>query len=198
MKTVFVVNGMNIHHTAAGEEFALLRDSIAAKGYRVVPADITWRRKTPTRFAQEFEELYEREKGDYNIVIGNSFGAVVALITAAKIRPDEVVLCSLSPFFQEDIAPGWPTKTNTRRLGKRRIADISSYSATELARITKKLPTKFTAMYGEQEVTPLPRLVSRVRDTAQALGVDAKQAPEAPHSFRDSAYVRALIHELQG
>jgi hypothetical protein len=135
-------------------------------------------------------KLYEREKGDYNIVIGNSFGAVVALITAAKIRPDEVILCSLSPFFQEDIGPGWPTKTNTRRL------DISSYSVTQLAAAAQKLSTEFVVMYGEQEVTPLPRLVARVRDTAQALGVDAKEAPGAPHSFRDEAYVQAIMGQL--
>jgi hypothetical protein len=196
VKTVFVINGMNIHHTAAGEEFALLRDAIAAKGYRVIPLDITWRQKTPTQFANEFLKVYESQKGDYNIVLGNSFGAVVALITAIQTKADEIILCSLSPFFAEDISPSWPTKTNSRRLGKRRLADISSHSADQLAESAKKLPTKFTVMYGEQEVPKLPKLITRARDTAKALSIKPIEVPKAPHSFKDPAYVKGIVQQL--
>ena len=196
MKTVFLINGKNIHHTTAGEGFAFLRDSIAAKGYRVVPVDITWRRKIPTQFATEFIELYQKEKGDYNIVLGNSFGAVVALITATKIRPDEIILCSLSPFFKEDFDTDWPTHGHIKRLGKRRIEDIASYSAKSLAKEVKGLNIKIKMMYGEQEIEKLPKLVKRVKETAVDLGIEASMATDAPHSFRDPAYAKAIATQL--
>ncbi|HTE21675.1 MAG TPA: alpha/beta hydrolase [Candidatus Limnocylindria bacterium] len=196
MKTVFVINGMNIHHTAADEPFEVLRNAIAAKGYRVVPIDVSWRRKTPSQFAGELLEFYLKQKGDYNIVLGNSFGAVVALITAAQARPDEIILCSLSPFFAEDTAKEWPTKRHLGRLGKRRLEDISRYSVAQLAASVKRLPIKKIVMYGEQEVEKLPKLVARAHDTAKALDAKLVEVPGAPHSFKDQAYVKGIVQEL--
>jgi pimeloyl-ACP methyl ester carboxylesterase len=196
MKTAFVVNGLNIHRTAAGEDFALLRDAIAAKGYRVIPVDISWRRKTLTKFASEFEKFYQQNKGSYNVIVGNSYGAAVALLTAANTSPDKMLLCSLSPFFKEDRTKRWPPANYARQWGIRRLEDFGQYSAGELARKVKKLDTEVIVMYGEQEKTELPPLVARSKATAAALDMPLVEAPGAPHSFRDPKYAKAIAEVL--
>lgn len=197
MKTAFVINGLNIHATAADESFRQLREAIAAKGYKVVAVDIGWRQTVPTRFAEQFMHLYNQHKSDHNTFIGNSFGAVVALLAAPELKPDRLILCSLSPFFQEDTTKSWPKPVFMKRLGIRRLRDISQYSSEELADQVSVHNIKTTIMYGELEHQSNPALVARAKAMAKLIkNAKLVEAPQAPHSFKDSAYVKAIAAEL--
>ena len=62
-------------------------------------------------------------------------GAMVACIAATRFHVQQLFLCSLSPYFKEDLSHLTHDDINT--LGQRRIADFNNYSFPEIAaRIT--------------------------------------------------------------
>lgn len=130
---------------------------------------------------------------DYNVVVGNSFGAVAALVTAPTLTPDELYLCSLSPFFKEDRGK-MPDDYAIKRFGVRRANDLWNTSFDYIASKIDSHKTKTTVVYGEREKDRYPVLVERNR-TATKIIEDARlyELPGAPHSIADETYTRELL-----
>ena len=196
IKTVFVIAGFDLDETATCEDYRWLIDGIKAKGYKVVPVDISWRHKTPGQYMKEFERLYEQQKTEINIIIGNSFGAVVAFLSAAELKPDAIYLCSMSPFFKEDRGR-FPDSYPLRHFGKRRVEELWSYSAKMIAEDINSADVSVNILYGENEQKTSPNLVARAKATAKDIK-DAKliEVPGAPHQLEDRVYGSALIEML--
>lgn len=192
-KTAFLISGFELNRTAAHEQYAGLRNAVTAKGYKVVPVDIDWKYRTMSHFVRDFKALYSKRASQQNIIIGNSFGAMAAMITAPDLKPDTIILCSLSPFFKEDIPGFQPPEKLYKWFGKRRVADFSDISAKEAADAINKTKTKCILFYGEQEKKMYKKLVRRVKSTANDLkGSQLAEIPNAPHSFRDPAYIEFI------
>ena len=181
---------MNI--TAADPKYATLRKHIAAKGYRVVPVPFTWNHRTVPQYVDLFVKFYEKNKGEYNLLVGNSYGAMVSFLAAPKIKPDHILLCSLSPFFAEDKDKTAVTY-RIKRFGKRREQAMKQLSATKTATAVNRTGTRVTLLYGEKEKEMYPELVERVKSTARALNDNILiEVADAPHSFRDPCYIRGI------
>lgn len=192
MKTAFLIAGFNMNRSAADDEYDELRKTIASRGYNVVPVPFTWNYTTVSQYVDKFVDFYEKHKGDNNIVIGNSYGAMVAFLSAPKIVPDRILLCSLSPYFKED-KDKTTKEYRIRRFGKRRDNAMDQLSAKQTASGINKTVTEVTMLYGEQEKVVYPHLVERVICTSKDLeNVRLVEVPEAPHPFRDPAYVRGV------
>jgi len=197
MTSVFLIGGFNIHHTIAqSEKIKLLQGGLEAKGYHVIMADISWRQKTPSQFAAEFKELYKAHSTAHNIIVGNSFGAVVALCVAPDLVPDQMYLCSLSAFFSEDRAER-SDSDDIKHFGKRRMRDLWSLSFNEIIKKYDNLDIDVTITYGEMEKKMHPLLV-RGCERAAALLPRAKlvELPGAPHSMNDPVYTRELLEYI--
>ena len=84
-----------------------------ARGIEAIHVEIDWKGGKSGSFAdytEQFLKLYKKQKNAEVYMLGFSFGAVVALLVALKIKPKNLILCSLSPFFEEDlknIKPSW-------------------------------------------------------------------------------------------
>jgi hypothetical protein len=185
--------------TAAHAEYAGLRDMLASKGYEVVPVEILWNRTTMSEFVDKFVEFYERHKGAYNVVLGSSFGAMAAFISAPRTKPDQLILCSLSPFFKEDLAKANAQQQRQvlRMVGKRRLANFKTLSADDIAMQVNATNTPALMLYGEEEKTAVPHLVVRVKDTAAKLNTASlHEIPGAPHSMRHPAYTAGIAKVL--
>ncbi|HTB49172.1 MAG TPA: alpha/beta hydrolase [Verrucomicrobiae bacterium] len=193
MKTIFILAGFDLHETALSTDYAKLREELAGKGYNVVPVDISWYRKTPSQYVEEFRHFYAKHKTGENMVIGNSFGAVIAFLAAAELRPDVVCLCSLSPFFKEDRRKKQDAY-GIRYFGKRRMEDLWQYSADEVAKQLNDTKVKTFVLYGEKEHRTSPDLVARCKDTASKLRRSKLlEIAGAPHDMADSAYTSAIV-----
>lgn len=195
MKTVFTLLGYYLNETSSSK-LATLNNGLTAKGYNVVPVDISWKYKTHTQYVKEFVELYNKHKTEENIVIGNSFGAVVAFIAAPIVKPDKIYLCSLSPFFKEDRV-SYPDSYAIKFFGKRRTKDFRSYSADSLAReiAQQKIPT--TVVYGEKERQTSPVLAARCQQTSQAIpDSELIEIPNCPHNMVEAVYSQAMLGML--
>ncbi len=192
MKTAFLIAGFSMNRTAADERYDGLRKAIARKGYKVIPVPFVWNYTTVARYADKFVAFYDQHKSDYNVVIGNSYGAMAAFLAAPRTMPDKLLLCSLSPFFKEDTAK----TTEAYRLktfGKKRNDAMAHLSAKQIAKAVNRTGTKVVMLYGEEEKTLYPHLVERVKSTAKDLtNAELVEIPGAPHPFHEPVYVRGI------
>jgi pimeloyl-ACP methyl ester carboxylesterase len=193
MQTVFILAGFDLHDTASSTDYSRLRKGLKRKDYNIVPVDISWYHKTPSKYVKEFIYFYEQHKTNRNIIIGNSFGAVIAFLSAPTLKPDELYLCSLSPFFKEDRHKR-PDNYAIRYFGKRRMEDLWSYSADAVASDISQTTTKTFVLYGQKEHVTSPLLVARCKDTASKIKrASLTEIANAPHDMSNSVYSDALI-----
>ena len=90
MKKIFIIPGFKQKTT--DKQFVWLKKFLITKGFSVSMVPITWDRRTMTDYALEFENFYERHKAKDNYVLGFSYGAVIAFITANKLKPKKIKL----------------------------------------------------------------------------------------------------------
>jgi len=196
MKTAFVIPGFNISASASDSKYVELKNAIKAKGYKVVPVSFAWNRTTISQYADKFVDFYNKYKGTENVVVGNSYGAMVTFLTTPILKPNRAFLCSLSPFFKEDLHKH-KKEQMIRRFGKRRVIDMETLSAAQTAKQINSTNTEVILFYGEQEKKLYPSLVSRAKNTASVLrNGQVIEIPDAPHSFRNSLYIQAITKTL--
>lgn len=196
VKTVFLISGLRLNVTTTHEKYRPLSEGLNQKGYKVVPVDINWKHKSVSQFVAEFKNIYRANSSQYNIVVGNSFGAVVAFVSAADLKPDLVILASLSPYFKEDISVEEGYKRGLR-FGTKRLKDMMNYSAKAVAKNINATEVYTKLLYGELEKQTVPYLVSRVKKTANDLEREELiEVKAAPHSMSDPVYIQAIIDLL--
>jgi pimeloyl-ACP methyl ester carboxylesterase len=196
-KQAFIISGFSPGVTAAGDEYAEFRAMLSRHGYAAVPVDIDWSRKTVSRFAADFISFYQSRRGEDDLVIGNSFGAMVALLTAGTLRPRKLMLCSMSAFFKEDLQKHDNPTPYIRRFGQFRWNDFSTLSEHQATARIDTVQTQVTITYGELEQQWYPVLVDRAVATAHVLNTDAICLAGAPHSMREPQYIASLDKVLQ-
>jgi pimeloyl-ACP methyl ester carboxylesterase len=59
--------------------------------------------KSFDEYNKDFIDLYQKQKNTEIYILGFSFGALIAFLTASKTKPKAIILCSLSPYFSEDL-----------------------------------------------------------------------------------------------
>lgn len=103
------------------------------RGIRPVPAHISWNYRTMSDYIAEFLKQYEATRGKRVVYLwGFSWGAMIALITALKIKPAMLILCSLSPWFREDLL--YVPLRWRKRVGKRRLQEFKQLSFRQVAK----------------------------------------------------------------
>lgn len=149
---------------------------------RALVTDVGWKQRTLSSYLKHF--LAAHKSRPY-CLLGFSLGAMIAVSAAAVLQPRHLILCSLSPFFQEDISS--LTQDDQHTLGKRRIADLNNFSLRALARRIN-CTTHILAGSAESKV-----LIRRC-EIAQHEIQDATftKIPGAVHSLSDWRYQQAL------
>jgi esterase/lipase len=185
-KIIFLIPGFKTQITdPLYRELVLYLES---KNYTVQPVPITWNNRTVTKNAEEFNKYFEKNKGKVNYVLGFSYGAVISLMTAEIIKPNKLILCSLSPDFKEDskMMPDWLKKY----IGVNRYIDTTTRSANNLA---KSLSVETVILYGEREGADYPQLKKRCEETAkQSKKTKLIVVKNAPHDISFPTYIEAL------
>ncbi len=75
-------------------------------GIEPIHMEIDWAKKKPEKFSyytEEFLKAYKKPRNTKVYILGFSYGATIAFLTASKTKPDALILCSLSPYFEEDL-----------------------------------------------------------------------------------------------
>ncbi len=117
------------------------------KGIKPIHIELKWNYKNPIQFERyisQFLKKYKKPKNTKVYILGFSFGSMIALMSEFKTRPEALILCSLSPYFKEDlpkIPKGWSNwwKKNYKN------SDIS------FDQIAPKIRTKVFIIAGDKE-----------------------------------------------
>ena len=117
------------------------------QGIEPIHIEIDWKKSNPERFSdytKQFIDLYKKPKRGKVYVLGFSYGATVAFLTAAKLKPDALILCSLSPYFEEDLED---LKASWVKWFRKNFTE-SDYSFTKLA---PKVKSRTYLIVGDKE-----------------------------------------------
>lgn len=186
MKTFFIIPGF--WFPAGHEKFSWLVKYLRNKKYKVIEVPVKWGYSTLTKNAKEFEVFFNKNKGKDNYVLGFSYGAVIALLTANNLKPKKIYLCSLSPDFKEDFK--YMDKQSKKYIGKRRMDDVKTRSGKKIA---KSLAVPSVVFYGEVEGKKYPDLRKRCEETARlARNSRFIKVKNAPHDISHPEYQKAI------
>lgn len=190
-KTFFIIPGFK--EQATDKNYAWLFKFLKTKNYKVIPVPVKWNYKTLSENKMELVDFFKNYKSKENYILGFSYGAVLAMLTANEIKPKKLYLCSLSPDFSEDLR--FMSSDIKKYIGKRRLLDIENRSGRELA---KSLNVHTTVFYGEDEGKQYPQLKKRCEETVKlAPKTKLVMIKEAPHQIDFSGYVDAIKEELK-
>lgn len=184
MKKLFVIPGFT--HRASDKTYQWLKCDLKGR-FEVIIVPIDWNYKVMSDYIAQFSKEYENRKGRKNYVLGFSFGAMIALLSAKTLKPDKLFLCSLSPYFCEDL--GVMKSSWKRFIGKRRVEDFKTHKANNA---TKGLRVPTQVFIGEVESLKFPRLRYRCQETAKRVNSELVVVPDAPHDITHPNYQKAI------
>ncbi|MBI1968503.1 DUF2235 domain-containing protein [Candidatus Woesearchaeota archaeon] len=188
-RVVYIIPGFGQKTTLL--EYQHVMKLFKACRFQIIPVKISWERKVMSDYLEEFLSQLQYHKNDKVTLFGFSFGAMIALIAAVKIKPKMLFLCSLSPYFKEDLRT---LKKSWKNFGgKRRIADFHNFSFDKLA---KKVSCKTILIAGTKEGK---ELLKRVEDAHKKMkNSQLILVKDAKHNFAQKEYLRKLQELIHG
>ncbi|MDB5259852.1 MAG: hypothetical protein JWN37_83 [Candidatus Nomurabacteria bacterium] len=146
-KVVYIIPGGGESHKRQ-KGYNKIAKMFEEKGITPIHVEIEWEdRKKSQNFSNYFDQflkVFKKEKGTQIYILGFSFGAMIAYLTASKTKPKAFILCSLSPYFEEDME-----KTIKVSWVKRwRKAFVDSYS---FAKFVSKVKSETYLLVGDKE-----------------------------------------------
>lgn len=132
---------------------------------------------------EQFLRQYKKYKNIKTYVLGFSYGAVIAFLSQPKNNPDALILCSLSPYFQEDLKklpPKWI------RWWRKHFKN-SDYSFNQLA---PRITVKTFLIAGDKEG---PDILRRAKAAKKLIKKSALIiAKGAKHNIGQKEYLKAI------
>lgn len=161
------------------------------EGYTPIPVTIPWKQTTISENAEYFLKEYRKIRTRQKYILGFSFGAMIALLASTKVNPNGLILCSLSPYFKEDLAK-IPTAWAASIAGQR-YQDFLNLKGKDLAKNTKA--KRVHLLYGTEEEKIL---IARVKKTFAQIPRKRKyliSVDQAEHDLGNKEYL-ASIHQI--
>ena len=155
------------------------------KHIKPVVVNIHWKYHTMLDYLDQFIAQYKPLAGRKTYLFGFSFGAMVAFLASSLINPDKLYLCSLSPYFKEDLT--YIKKRGRKALGKRKIRDFKTISFHDIA---KKVFCKTILVAGNQESPDVLRRAYLARH--EITKAKFYLAKGATHDLSQPEYLNAL------
>ncbi|MDP2585762.1 MAG: hypothetical protein Q8P29_02700 [Candidatus Levybacteria bacterium] len=181
-KAIFIIPGFN--HLITNKAYREIAKILKKENYFPILVKIPWKNTTILENTKYFLNEYKKIKLKKKYILGFSFGAMIAFIASTKVRSSGLILCSLSPFFKEDL-PMLKTMTKKNKY----------FYKLSCASLAKKIKSKqILMMYGSQEARSLIR---RVTDTFSRISSANKfliSIYKAEHDIGDKRYL-AKIHQ---
>jgi len=185
-KVIYIIPGFTEKVSLKGYQQAI--KFFKSRNFKVIPIKISWKYKVMSDYVDEFFYQLSHKKSDDIYIFGFSFGAMIAFISAIKLKPKMLFLCSLSPYFKEDLK--FLKKSWKNGVGKKRIEDLKNFSFQELA---KDINCKTLLIVGEREPKELHKRVKNAHKKIKRSELFV--ASGAKHEISQKEYIKKL-HEI--
>ena len=190
--TLFLIPGFKQTCVSCGYQ-PIIKD--LKNKFNIVKCDINWKYTNINDWSKEFFKIYSKNKSDKNIILGFSFGAMIALNSVIEITPNNLILCSLSPYFSEylNLLPeSWKKET-----GKNRINNFNQISIKKLSKIINDKKINIHLFIGEKELKNWPSMKTAFEENIKLLNPKNKSIiSKAKHSI-ETNYSNELINLLK-
>ncbi len=185
-KTIFIIPGFR--HLPTNKAYKEIAKLLKTEGYDPIPVTIPWKQTTISENTEYFLKKFKRklhQDGMQKVyILGFSFGAMIAFLASTKVKVNGLILCSLSPFFKEDVL---------KKVKSLRDKDFSQLHCATLAK--RIMAKKILMLYGAKETKPL---IKRVTTAYEQIPSDNKYLfaiQKTEHDIADKKYVYA-IHQI--
>ena len=141
-KTIIIIPGFG--ESVEDSTYSTIKKEIRDLGYNVVFHQPKWKRNTIKKWLSDFKEFLKKFEKVKPTILGFSFGAYITIISAKDFKFSKMILCSLSPYFKDDIKNLPPVVYKI--LGQKRIADFKNYDFPK----NLDIPTMF--LVGDKDI----------------------------------------------
>ncbi len=187
-KVVFIIPGFMQRPNS--REYREVSRILIEEGYFPIVVDVTWHKTTVSENTERFLEIFNSVDAKKKYILGFSFGAMIAFLASTKVEVAGLILCSMSPYFHEDlpkIGSNWTPTT---------LARYQDFATLHCATLAKQLKAEQVLMlYGKDEAASL---VNRARDAFEKITLENKYlipVDGAQHNIGDSKYL-LRIHQV--
>jgi hypothetical protein len=181
---VYIIPGFK--HSPQRKEYQTIAEFFKAKNFDVVLVKIDWKYKTVSDWVEQFLTKYYKKENGKKYLFGFSYGAVISFVASTKVDVDTQILCSLSPYFQEDLEGLF--KSWRKMIGARRTAHFRQLKMAELAPLVK---AETFLLYGTHEGRFIE---ARAKDAYEKLYCKKSliSVYDAKHDIGNSEYVKQI------
>lgn len=188
-KAIFIIPGFG--HKPKNKAYKAIARILKKEGYSPISVSIPWRQTTISENTKYFLRKYKKIKTKKKYILGFSFGAMIAFLACTKVSVNGLILCSLSPYFQEDLA-----KTNHNLISSFMLSRYQDFSRLHCATLARQIKAKQILMlYGAKETKSL---INRVRKAYGQILSSHKyliSIKETDHNIGDKRYINK-IHQI--
>ncbi len=119
-KIIYIIPGFG--EKVSDVPYPYISKILKEKGYIVKKYQPKWKYRTIKNWVRDFHNFLLKENDYKPTVLGFSFGAMIALLEARNFIFNKLILCSLSPFFKQDLKK--ISLITLKILGKKRMRDF--------------------------------------------------------------------------
>lgn len=178
--------------TIDNPDYQNLISGINKSGYSVIFVQINWDYSTIIDWIEDFYTVFNKHKSKDYVIAGFSFGAVTAFCASAELKPSELWLFSLSPYFDDDL--DIIRKKYSKLIGKRRI---EAFEKLDFDKLCFKISCTTKIFYGEVEAKKYPTLKKRCVIANQKINNSSLFIiKDTDHKINDHRYINAIINNI--
>lgn len=185
-KVIFIIPGFRQQPTSRA--YKDLAKILKVDGYSPILIKIPWKNSTITQNSEFFLRKFNKIEDKKKYILGFSYGAMIALIASTKVESEGLILCSLSPYFKEDLV-----KTNKKALSslmKQRFKDFSKLRYGALAKNIKS--KQIVILYGTEEASSLIRRATQAFSKIPARKKYLIPVLKTEHNIGNTRYLQTI------
>lgn len=189
-KVLYIVPGFT-ENVDSRKGYKAIEKIFKSRGFLVRQVPIRWKYGTMFTYSKELEAYVGKyhKNNEQVYLLGFSFGAMASLLVAKNVKAKAIILCSLSPFFKQDlklIPKEWHTREG-KVLDRRRL---ESFRKIDFNRVVKDFRIKTFILYGSKEHK---LCVRRAKETHKKIKQsELIPVKNAPHDIDHKNYLTAI------
>lgn len=188
-KTIFIIPGFR--HIPTNKAYTEIAKILKKEGYSPIVVTIPWKHTTLSQNTEFFLKKYKKVHTKEKYILGFSFGAMIAFLASTKVSVDGLILCSLSPYFKEDM-----TRMNKNLHASLTMERYEDCSRLHAGRLSKQVKAKQTLLlYGEKEAKSLINRVNEIYDQIPSTHKYLLPILKTEHNIGDKRYLQK-IHQI--